>query len=228
MTNMGQALNRVNFTDRDGNSPPLKPRTYGFFGKGHLAPAGVQVCQVHGTEIVNADEVTASTQADGMVTGRPGTCLVIKTADCLPVLIHASRQVAAVHAGWRGLAAGILYQVKTPLQALGAPPETWQVVLGPAICSDHFEVGPEVIAAFEKPEAALAPQRLALCTRKGRGDRWHVDLKSAAILQLLSLGVKPEQIHVHPDCTVAHEDLWHSYRRDSSVAGRIYSWIKLD
>ena len=228
MPSIAQVLKQVIWAPPDANSPSPTARTYGFFGKGHPAPAGVQVCQVHGTNIADAAEVTASTKADGLVTNRPGSCLVIKTADCLPVLIDAGGTVAAIHAGWRGLAAGILLQTKAPLLARGAPPETWHALIGPAICSHHFEVGPEVITAFQKPEAALPPDRLNLCTKRGRDDRWHFDLKSAALLQLLSMGVKPEHIRVHPDCTFARQDLWHSYRRDGCASGRNYSWIRAD
>ncbi|RME34891.1 MAG: laccase domain-containing protein, partial [Gammaproteobacteria bacterium] len=95
--------------------------------------------QVHGRQIIRAGDYRPGVEADGCLADRPGTVCVVLTADCLPLLLcdEAGREVAAVHAGWRGLASGI---VPAAVRAFRAPPGRLLAWLGPAICQRHYEV----------------------------------------------------------------------------------------
>ena len=113
----------------------------------------VSATQVHGTEIVRHRAGWAGTLrlhgVDGHITSVPGTALSVTVADCTPVFLsHARGVVAALHAGWRGTAAGILDAGLDAMAALDCPANECHVYLGPAICGDCYEVGPEVIEAL--------------------------------------------------------------------------------
>lgn len=158
--------------------------------------------QVHGVEVVEACGGPVRLTADASTTRQTGLACAILTADCLPVLFASldGQQVAAAHAGWRGLAAGVL------LNTLARFPDPSQVTayIGPAIGPDAFEVGPEVRAAF-----AGAPDS---CFRAGRGDRLMADLPAIARWQLLSAGVS--LVAGGTDCTFSDPERFYSYRRD--------------
>mgnify|MGYP001472191379 CR=1 FL=1 len=158
--------------------------------------------QVHGVEVVEAAGAGVRLTADACVTDRAGIVCAIMTADCLPVLFASldGQRVAAAHAGWRGLAAGVL------LQTLARFPDPAQVTvyIGPAIGPDAFEVGPEVRNAF-----ADAPDS---CFRPGRGDRLMADLPALARWQLQCAGVS--RIAGGTDCTFSDSRRFYSYRRD--------------
>ncbi len=169
--------------------------------------------QVHGATVVRAESVTEDTEADASWTDQPGVACVVMVADCLPVLL-ASRdgeRVAAAHAGWRGLAAGVLEET---VRALGGGELTaW---LGPAIGPDRFEVGPEVREAF----VARSPEH-AQAFREGDGDRWLCDIYLLARRQLAALGV--HDVHGGGFCTVT-DPRFFSFRRDG-VTGRMAALI---
>lgn len=122
-----------------------------------LAAAGVRrlatAHQVHGRTVVRHGGGwhgwLRGDDADGHVTNVPGTALAVTVADCTPVLVsHPAGAIAALHAGWRGTAAGILNEGLDALEALGYPAVECAVVLGPAICGQCYEVGPEVLSAI--------------------------------------------------------------------------------
>ena len=130
--------------------------------------------QVHGTEVVDLDaRLTGrvSATADASIATLPGRVCVVMVADCLPVLF-ASRdgeRIAAAHAGWRGLAAGVLERT---VAALGVAPAELSAWLGPAISQPHFEVGEEVRAAFSAPTPALRPISVPMSAGAGRRISW--------------------------------------------------------
>jgi len=174
--------------------------------------------QVHGVDVVDLDATLpggrppTADAAISLTTGRP---CVIMVADCLPVLF-ASRdgaRIGAAHAGWRGLAAGVLEKT---VAALGAPGEltAW---LGPAISQEHFEVGDEVRAAFVGEDAGAA----AHFTPNARG-RWQADLVALARRRLAALGVA--EIHGGSWCTFADPGRFFSFRRDAG-GGRMAALI---
>jgi len=183
--------------------------------------------QVHGCNLVpsQAGASPASSsgpyEADGAVTSDPESVCAVMTADCLPVLMcdRQGTRVAAVHAGWRGLAAGILEEA---FQALGICAKRVLVWLGPAIGPQAFEVGPEVRARFVEfdPRAAEA-------FRLRPDGRWLADLAELARQRFARLGVTDVYGGVY--CTFSDPRRFFSYRRDG-VTGRMASliWLSRD
>lgn len=195
--------------------------------------------QVHGVTILEADPARSGAalaeraDADGIYSRRAGERIAVKTADCLPILLADTerRLVMAVHAGWRGLTAGILPRAVELFAAHGIPPGALAVAIGPAIGREAFEVGPEVVQALAGPAARLTAEQSALAVAKGKGDRWHVDLTVAAVLQARNAGIAAARIEAIQSCTFKRSDRWHSYRREraahGSLTGSNWAWISL-
>jgi YfiH family protein len=167
--------------------------------------------QVHGVTVADLDGVGSQGPADAAITRRPGKVCAILTADCLPIVFTTDTgdRVAAAHAGWRGLAAGV---IGATVRAMGVPPERLIAWLGPAIGPAHFEVGAEVREAFLRTDSGAGDAFKA--TRTGK---FMADLAMLARRQLKNLGVS--RIHGGGDCTYAHTDRYFSHRRDG-VTGR--------
>jgi YfiH family protein len=174
--------------------------------------------QVHGAAVVEAPW-HGTPEADASVTALPGWLLGIRTADCLPVLLVDPRRrlVAAVHAGWRGTAAGIATNAVAALAARGSRPEDLVAALGPGIGACCYEVGEEVRDAFSPSGDAFFRPR--------PGGRPHLDVRAANARQLLDAGLRPEALHHVDHCTRCRADLYHSYRRDGAGAGRMTSFV---
>lgn len=176
--------------------------------------------QVHGTQVVAAHEWDSPPEADAAWTDRPGVVCAVMTADCLPVLLadRSGRVVAAAHAGWRGLAAGIL---EATLAALPVPATELHAWLGPAIGPSAFEVGDEVA------EAMLAVDPGAGVAFRPHGERWLADLPELARRRLQHHGLAA--IHSSGDCTFSDPDRFYSHRRENPC-GRMASliWITLE
>lgn len=175
-----------------------------------LTAAPLWLSQVHGTRVLNADtEPHHANIADAAVTTQIGLATVVMTADCLPVLFcnRQGTQVAAAHAGWRGLCEGVL---EATLAQFASPSEVmcW---LGPAIGPHAFEVGDEVRAAFvgKDPQAALAfkPSQ--------NPGKWLADIFLLARQRLLAAGVT--EIYGGGVCTVSSPARFYSYRRDGQT-----------
>jgi YfiH family protein len=175
--------------------------------------------QVHGTQIIDAVQADAHGEADGAWSAQPGVVCAVLTADCLPVFLcdRAGTKVALLHAGWRGLAAGVIEQ---GVRALAVVPEDLLVWLGPAIGPQAFEVGMEVKAAFVQNNPAAA--RAFVPTGDGR---YLADLYALARLRLSALGV--HHIYGGGFCTFTDRDRFFSYRRDGTC-GRMASLIWLE
>jgi hypothetical protein len=186
-----------------------------------LAEEPLWLHQVHGATIVRADAIerpSGPPTADAAIAfGRARPCVVL-TADCLPVLFcdRAGRAVAAAHAGWRGLAAGVL---QSTVAGMGVPPQDLLAWLGPAISATAFEVGPEVREAFLAADPAFAPA----FAPNARG-RWQADLHALARIALRAAGVSA--IHGGGYCTHGQTDAFFSYRRDGQT-GRMAAMIWL-
>jgi YfiH family protein len=155
-------------------------------------------------------------EADAAWTDEPGVACVVQVADCLPVLLAhpAGRGVAAAHAGWRGLAAGVLdATVQALCEGTGAEPVDLLAWLGPCIGPQAFEVGADVRDAFAADAAMLR------YTPRADGDpRWHADLAGLARSRLQRLGL--QRVHGGRWCTVSEPSRFFSYRRDG-VTGRL-------
>lgn len=205
-----------------------------------LALAGVNEAawleQIHSATIVSADEVLANARAggapvraDASVTGQPGNVCVVMAADCMPVLFcdPQGRAVGAAHAGWRGLAAGIVEATAQRVAELaGADPATLHAYLGPCIGPTAFEVGSDVRDAFL--DAAPAAQRdataHAFAPRPGVPGKYFADLPALARLRLAPLGLT--HISGGEQCTYTLRERYYSYRRDH-VTGRMAALVWL-
>ena len=173
---------------------------------------------VHGSVIAGADNAPGC-EADGSYSDRPGVVCAVLTADCLPVLLcdRAGREVAAVHAGWRGLAGGVIEAALDRFSAKTADILAW---LGPAIGPDAFEVGDEVREAFLADDPAAASAFRA--TRPGH---WLADLYALARLRLARRGVTA--VYGGGLCTYTDAERFYSFRREP-VTGRMASLIWID
>lgn len=175
--------------------------------------------QVHGNEVVAIRQVsTSAIVADAAVTDKKNTCLAIMTADCLPILLvsKSGDEIAAIHGGWRPLAANIIFNTLAKMKTPNVDICAW---LGPCISKTAFEVGSEVKAEFVQQGECFNSAFMA--TAKGK---YLADLHEIARLQLTSLGVN--QISALPECTYANIDKYYSYRKNP-VTGRMATLICL-
>lgn len=182
--------------------------------------------QVHGSScrLIGPDLPSSQPAArgDALVTAEPGELLVVRTADCLPILVVAELfgepvAVAAIHAGWRGLVAGVIDAALEHLDHL-APAARVRAAFGPAIGPCCFEIGPEVAEA-------LAAAAGAGVLRAGRGDRSHADLPAAARLLMETREVLVPS--APPPCTRCDPERFHSHRADGAAAGRMAAFVGL-
>lgn len=175
--------------------------------------------QVHGTRCVDAALATADSEADAAFVRHPGAVCAVLTADCLPVLLcdAAGTVVAAAHAGWRGLAAGV---IEATVRAMDVPGEQLMAWLGPAIGPQNFEVGGEVRATFTAHDPAAAA---AFAVRPG--GKWLCDIYGLARQRLAVLGVR--RVAGGDFCTVREAGRFYSYRRDGAT-GRMASTIWME
>lgn len=191
-----------------------------------LASPPVWLQQVHGTRVLMLDdETSADCTADAAVTRQHGQVCAVMTADCLPVLLcdRAGSVVAAVHAGWRGLAAGV---VRETVRAMAVAPSDILVWLGPAIGPQRFEVGSEVREAILDNAIDPAQQQLIpACFVPTANGKLLADIYALARAELASLGVMA--VYGGGLCTVTDAKRWYSYRRDG-VTGRMASLIWLE
>jgi YfiH family protein len=174
--------------------------------------------QVHGTDVANADMAGCRVRADACIARRRGSVCVVMTADCLPVLLcdEQGTVVGAVHAGWKGLAAGV---IEATVREMAVEPHKLMAWLGPAIGPDAFEVGGEVRAAF-----VAAHPKAATAFVPGQSGKWFADLYALARLRLNALGIT--NIYGGDRCTFRDRDAFFSYRRDGAT-GRMGSFIWL-
>ena len=166
------------------------------------------LAQMHGTAIASADVPHGrAPQADVAVSHAPGHVCAVLSADCLPVLFADRRGsvVAAAHAGWRGLASGVLEAAVASMRTAPADVLAW---LGPAIGPGAFEVGRDVYAAFCDRDAAASA-----CFVAARDGKWLADLYALAARALVRAGVDPSAIHGGGRCTYTERASFYSYRR---------------
>ena len=173
---------------------------------------------MHGTNVVSWDKaVGPGTEADAITSSQPGQVCAVLTADCLPVLFcnQAGTRIAAAHAGWRGLAAGVL---EATVMAMECEPVDLIAWLGPAIGPQAFEVGADVYDAF------TSLNRENTTAFKPHHDRWIADLYQLARYTLARVGIK--QVFGGDYCTFTNTEKFFSYRRDGET-GRMASLVWL-
>ena len=180
--------------------------------------------QIHGKEIFIDDGAPRSwppPRADILISNRPDGFLMVRVADCVPILLHdpASGAVAAVHSGWRGTVADAPgATVEAMREQYGTKPERLIAAIGPAIGIDHFEVGDEVASAFRD-------SGLSDCVRAG-DPRPHVDLHAAVHTRLLQADLDVKHIDGDRICSHASTLDCFSYRRDGPEGGRMAAVIQ--
>lgn len=174
--------------------------------------------QVHGRNVVHVrarDGGMVIPATDALITDAPGVTLLLRFADCVPVLFHDPVQcvVGLAHAGWRGVAAGVaLATVQAMMATFGSRPEDVWAGIGPAIGSQHYSVGVEVVEAIQ---AVLPPGIQAATHCEGR---WMMDLPAALEAQLRAVGVM--QVEQSGLCTASCVDEWYSHRAEAGRTGR--------
>jgi polyphenol oxidase len=192
-----------------------------------LGARPVWMRQVHGVQVLRlrAGTDAADTPADAAWTDEPGLACTVQVADCLPVLfaLNDGRAVAAAHAGWRGLAAGVLEAAVDALcRGAGAQPAEVQAWLGPCIGPRQFEVGADVLRAFGHAPGCADVSRFVYHERSDGSARWLADLQGLAQDRLAAAGVAA--VTATPACTVEDASAFFSFRRDG-VTGRMAAAI---
>lgn len=181
--------------------------------------------QVHGRTVVRLREGRPhdnDAKGDALVSDDPSRVLSVRVADCVPVLLSSDDGtiVAAVHAGWRGVVAGVATNALREMNAIAdVPAERVVVAIGPGIGFDAFEVGPEVIDEFR---AAFGPHAPVRQRADGKG---YVDLREGLRRQLLAAGILPEHLDSTNRCTFRDAAEFFSHRRDKGVTGRMAAVI---
>jgi YfiH family protein len=219
------SFNLGNRTAADGDDPAQVQRNRDELQRLAALPSAPHwLRQVHGIGALRFDAapaaqgIEAEPEADAALTSVPGVVLAILTADCLPVVFAArdGSEVAGAHAGWRGLADGML---ETTLAAMRTPARSVIAWLGPAAGPDNYEIGADVREAFLARSADAAAAFTA--TRPGH---WRVDLYALARQRLLAAGMDAADIHGGDLCTIADPTRWFSHRRDRR-SGRIATLV---
>lgn len=190
----------------------------------------LSVKQVHGTEALVVDRALTPADRfqggwDALVTNQPGIMVAVRTADCVPVLVHdpKRRVVAAIHAGWRGAVAGIVPKTIALMESrFGSAPEHLRVSIGPSAGACCYEVDEPVLDMLRQGFPDW--ERVVRGRRRGTA---HLDLKTLIKEQAQAAGTSPESITAVNLCTICHEDLFFSYRREGKVIGTMVSAIGL-
>jgi YfiH family protein len=168
--------------------------------------------QIHSHVVLTAERPGCSGEGDALVTRTPGVAVSVRTADCFPILLAdpETRAIAAVHAGWRGTAAGIVTATLARMHSeFGTLAENVYAAIGPGIGACCYEVGAEVARQFGLHE----PGRLDLAVENRN--------------QLIAAGLKPDRIELAGGCTFCNPGQFYSWRRDHDRAGRMISFIRV-
>jgi polyphenol oxidase len=180
----------------------------------NLPSEPVWLDQIHSNRAVKAVKTVSLQQADASYSNESGVVCAVMTADCLPLLVCTTdgAQVAAIHAGWRGLLAGVISNTVAAMQQ-----QNLLVWLGPAIGPDCFEVGTEVSDAFLEKSAEFNN-----AFKEQSNDKWLGDIYQLARIELAALGI--DKVYGGTHCTVTEHERFYSYRRDTQT-GRMATLI---
>ena len=183
--------------------------------------------QVHGNHIVRGASFAGRPEADAIISNDPSEALVVRVADCAPILMADRRSgvVAAVHAGWRSTIKRIApAAVRALADEYGTQPDSLIVAIGPSLGACCGEMGEEVVQMFL--QAGHDSRSIDRWFRREPGRRPHFDLWRANADELESAGVPREAIHISALCTRTHPDVFHSYRAAGAEAGRMAAVIR--
>lgn len=170
--------------------------------------------QVHGTRVAHVCKPGVSEACDALITDTPHLHLCIVTADCFPVVLLDTQRpaIAAIHAGWKGAAGGIVGETLAAMTAsFGTSPEKCRAWIGAGISGEHYEVGEEVAAALPEESRPAA----------GREGKFLLDIAAALSRQLRQAGLEATSIEISPFCSFRDAELFFSYRRDRGATGRM-------
>lgn len=210
----------MNLSYRVGDDPAnVAENRKRFFGSLGFSDSGSAIPhQCHSSSIQVVSQPGEYESCDGLVTRTSGLPLVVTVADCLPIVLYdPSRAVLAlVHAGWRGTAQGIVAEaVDIMVKQCGVISNELIAYLGPSAGVCCYEVGGEVAEVFSLDQI------------EQRDDRLYLNLKKANADQLLSSGMKKENIEISPSCTICNPQFFHSHRRDRNKSGRMMAVVSL-
>ncbi len=211
--------NSLNLGDHVGDQPEnIAANRRLLINTADLPDTPLWLRQTHSTQVIDSHHWQMDIEADAIISTEINRVCAVMTADCLPVLLcdKQGRQVAAIHAGWRGLCDGIIEEA---VAQLGGAPEDLLAWLGPAIGPAKFEIGPEVRDAFIAYSADAAAAFQA-----GKPGHYLADIYQLARQRLNAKGIR--QIYGGDICTVSQPEKFFSYRRDG-VTGRMASLIWL-
>lgn len=216
----GAPYDSLNLADHVGDDPQAVERNREIVREA-VVPSGALVTmrQVHGAHVALVDgPMPEPPEADALVTRTPGLALVAQVADCTPILLwdRRARVVAAVHAGRRGLASGVLPRAIETMTELSARADRIYAVVGPSICPEHYEVPAQL-----RDEVAQTAPDAAATTAAGTPA---LDIRAGLLAQLFAAGIR--QWMVMPQCT-AETDTLYSYRRDGTT-GRFAGLVWLE
>jgi len=218
-------FNLGNFHQKNGDDPITIARNRAELVKRLALPA--KPCwlrQVHGTAVqrfdtsFSAENSTFEPEADAAVSSAPDVVLAVLTADCLPVAFVANdgSELGLAHAGWRGLASGVL---EATIKAMHTPAAQLLVWLGPAAGPKAYEVGADVFAAFVQADSTA---RVAFTP--SRPDHWYMDIYTLARQRLCAAGVLAKHLFGGRLCTISQPDQFYSHRRDQRT-GRMATLV---
>jgi purine-nucleoside/S-methyl-5'-thioadenosine phosphorylase / adenosine deaminase len=190
-----------------------------FFGELGIPLASVNFQkQIHSNHSKQINSAGFSGECDATYTDVKNIFLTVSIADCLPVFLYdpVKKVIAGIHAGWRGSAEKIVEKTITSLvKEYSVNPADVIAFMGPCISQEYFEVGPEVGELFRDE------------VKFRKGEKFHIDLKKENLYQLISSGVKENNIEISPHCTYREKEIFHSYRRDREKSGRMFGVIGL-
>lgn len=171
--------------------------------------------QVHSKNISICTEAGNITDTDGIITNNKELVLSIQVADCIPIYLYddQNQNIGLVHAGWRGVATGIIKNSIEKMKNLDSKSIDIEVLLGPSIRQCCFEIGPEVGKLFDGKFQKI-----------GKSDRTYLDLQSAVIDKLINMNIQNKNIIDIKECTCC-SDQYHSFRRDGNKAGRMIAMM---
>lgn len=168
--------------------------------------------QIHSTEVKRIDSPGVYPDTDGLITNQENLCLTVTVADCVPIFLYDKRNhcIGLIHAGWRGTSKEIVVNsIRKLISEFGSRPDQIEVFIGPAAGVCCYEVGQDVSRLFSGN--VIRTERM----------KTYLNVKEANKIQLISTGVSENNIEMHPDCTICQNEVFHSYRRDGKLSGRM-------